>query len=89
MKSKSWLDLIETSTLAKLVSYLAVDEAHCIPQRGTEFRPAYREVPAIFSAPKCHTPAIAVSATLTASDELDVKRSLRFDSDALIITSVI
>ncbi len=73
VNSKHWQELIKTRSLAKLVNYLAVDEAHCIPSWGTEFRPAYREMPAILSYLKRNTPIIAVSATVTANDETDIK----------------
>lgn len=59
------------------VSYIVVDEAHCISQWGFSFRTSYMSIPRlrkIFPT----TPIIAVTATANEQVILDIKASLKF-----------
>ena len=59
------------------VSFIAVDEAHCISQWGYDFRPPYREIARIRAyAPKA--PVIALTATATPEVAKDICEQLQF-----------
>ncbi len=63
------------------VSFLAVDEAHCISLWGHDFRPAYKEIGEIFNhIPR--KPIIAVTATATIQVLSDVIQSLNLQNFA-------
>ncbi len=47
------------------VSFIAVDEAHCISEWGHDFRPEYRRIREIITALKQKFPIIALTATAT------------------------
>jgi ATP-dependent DNA helicase RecQ len=47
------------------VSFIAIDEAHCISEWGHDFRPEYRRIREIISAIKQDFPLIALTATAT------------------------
>jgi ATP-dependent DNA helicase RecQ len=49
------------------VSFVAVDEAHCISQWGPEFRPSYREIPIIR---EWHPSVSIIALTATATSEV-------------------
>lgn len=66
------------------ISFLAVDEAHCISEWGHDFRPAYLDIPkALETLPR--TPIIALTATATPEVQEDIVRSLAMDSPKCII----
>ena len=58
-----------------LISFYAVDEAHCISEWGHDFRPEYRRIRAIITeiGPK---PVIALTATATPKVQDDIQKSL-------------
>ena len=57
------------------ISFYAVDEAHCISERGHDFRPEYRRIrPIINEIGKA--PVIALTATATDKVRTDIKKSL-------------
>jgi len=57
------------------VSFVAVDEAHCISQWGHEFRPSYREIP-IIREWHPNAPIIALTATATSEVAIDIIEQL-------------
>ena len=61
------------------VSFLAVDEAHCISQWGYDFRPSYLEIAKI-RAYHPHIPILALTATATPFVADDIQRQLMFAS---------
>lgn len=61
------------------VSFVAVDEAHCISQWGHEFRPPYREIP-IIREWHPNVPIIALTATATAGVADDIIEQLHLDN---------
>jgi superfamily II DNA helicase RecQ len=77
--------LIKSGDLYRHVNYLAIDEAHCIPAWGSDFRPPYRRISSILSFLRRDVPVIAVSATLTERDLHDVQNALNFGEDSVLI----
>lgn len=65
------------------VSFLAVDEAHCISQWGYDFRPPYLEIAQIRRRiPR--TPIIALTATATAEVVVDIQKKLDFRKESAV-----
>ena len=59
------------------VSFITVDEAHCISQWGYDFRPAYTEIAAIRQLLP-QAPVLALTATATPAVVDDIQRQLGF-----------
>ncbi len=65
------------------VSFLAVDEAHCISQWGYDFRPPYLEIAQIRRRiPR--TPIIALTATATTEVVVDIQKKLEFRKESAV-----
>ncbi len=58
-----------------IVSFYAVDEAHCISEWGHDFRPEYRRIRSIVSEIG-EAPVIALTATATPKVQIDIQKSL-------------
>lgn len=61
------------------VSFICVDEAHCISQWGYDFRPAYLRI-ANIRALKPHIPILALTATATPAVIDDIQEQLQFQA---------
>ena len=59
------------------ISFLAVDEAHCISEWGHDFRPEYRNLRVILEQFKQNIPIIALTATATPKVQEDIMKNLR------------
>lgn len=59
------------------VSFMAVDEAHCISQWGHDFRPDYRRLGEIRETMR--VPAIALTATATVKVQDDIEQQLKME----------
>ncbi len=57
------------------ISFLAVDEAHCISEWGHDFRPSYRNIPEALTS-LTRVPVIALTATATPEVREDIVRTL-------------
>ena len=71
---------------ARGLSYLAVDEAHCISQWGHDFRPEYRQLAglrAVFPEVSLH----AFTATATPRVQRDICEQLRLERPAVLVGS--
>ena len=68
-----------------LISFAAIDEAHCISEWGHDFRPEYRKIKSIISQ-LGEMPMIALTATATPKVQLDIQRNLQME-DADIFKS--
>ena len=67
------------------VSFYAIDEAHCISERGHDFRPEYRRIRPIINEIGA-APLIALTATATPKVQLDIQKNLGM-SDASVFKS--
>ena len=59
------------------ISFLAVDEAHCISEWGHDFRPEYRNLRVILEQFKQSITIIALTATATPKVQEDIMKNLR------------
>lgn len=61
------------------ISFVAVDEAHCISEWGHDFRPEYRRIRAMLDAIGEDIPVIALTATATPKVQSDIVKNLDMD----------
>jgi ATP-dependent DNA helicase RecQ len=59
------------------VSFVAVDEAHCISEWGHDFRPEYRKIRQVISNIGDDIPIIALTATATPKVQQDIQKTCR------------
>lgn len=84
---------LETRTFQDLikeihVSFIAVDEAHCISEWGHDFRPSYRRITDFYHIfPEGRPPVIALTATATPDVRNDIKEQLELHEPHEITTS--
>ncbi|GJM36258.1 MAG: ATP-dependent DNA helicase RecQ [Saprospiraceae bacterium] len=69
------------------VSFVAVDEAHCISEWGHDFRPEYRRIRAMLDAIGPEIPVVALTATATPKVQSDIVKNLNMDEDNTYISS--
>ncbi len=69
------------------VSFIAVDEAHCISEWGHDFRPEYRRIREIIHALKQKFPIIALTATATPKVQSDIVKTLELKKPNIFISS--
>ncbi|MFN0203040.1 MAG: DNA helicase RecQ [Bacteroidia bacterium] len=77
-----FIDLLKHS----IVSFVAVDEAHCISEWGHDFRPEYRRIREILNHIN-QVPLIALTATATPKVRLDIVQNLRIEEAITYLTS--
>ena len=70
-------DLFRTKVAKMNVSFIAVDESHCISQWGYDFRPSYLDIARIRDLLP-GVPVLALTATATPEVVSDIQRQLRF-----------
>jgi len=79
--------LTKPNTIAFLqsvkISFLAVDEAHCISEWGHDFRPDYRSLRNIIEQIQSDLPVIALTATATPKVQEDIIKNLQI-TDAVV-----
>ncbi len=68
------------------ISFLAVDEAHCISEWGHDFRPDYRNLRFMLQQIDQDLPVIALTATATPKVQEDIMKNLKI-TDAKIFKS--
>ena len=71
---------------AKL-SFVAIDEAHCISEWGHDFRPEYRRIKSIVESLNKDLPIIALTATATPKVQQDIQKNLNMEDAHLFKTS--
>jgi ATP-dependent DNA helicase RecQ len=71
---------------AKL-SFIAVDEAHCISEWGHDFRPEYRRIRGIIDDIDSRLPIIALTATATPKVQQDIQKNLTMEESHIFKSS--
>jgi len=61
------------------ISFVAVDEVHCISEWGHDFRPEYRKIRIIIDNISSKIPIIALTATATPKVQQDIIKNLQLD----------
>jgi len=69
------------------VSFVAVDEAHCISEWGHDFRPEYRKIRQVISNLGENIPIIALTATATPKVQQDIIKNLQMNKATLFKSS--
>lgn len=69
------------------VSFVAVDEAHCISEWGHDFRPEYRRINDMIEAIGKDIPTVALTATATPKVQSDIVKNLNMQGEAKFISS--
>ncbi len=69
------------------ISFVAVDEAHCISEWGHDFRPEYRRIRLMLDAIARDVPIIALTATATPKVQQDIIKNLDMDDYNLFVAS--
>ena len=68
------------------ISFIAVDEAHCISDWGHDFRPEYRKIRTVIDQVLGVLPMISLTATATPKVQKDILKNLAIE-DAILFTS--
>lgn len=79
-------DNIEFLNLIK-ISFVAVDEAHCISEWGHDFRPEYRKIKQVIGGLGDNIPIIALTATATPKVQHDIMKNLGMSEATLFKSS--
>ena len=82
----SHIDFILELSNKKLLTMIAVDEAHCISSWGHDFREAYKKLD-IFKKIVPNVPILALTATATDTVRKDMVSMLKLDNPVLIKTT--
>jgi ATP-dependent DNA helicase RecQ len=69
------------------LSFVAVDEAHCISEWGHDFRPEYRKIRSMIDGINKEIPIIALTATATTKVRSDIVKNLHMNEVNSFITS--
>ncbi|MFP4089387.1 MAG: DNA helicase RecQ [Cyclobacteriaceae bacterium] len=69
------------------ITFVAVDEAHCISEWGHDFRPEYRRIKSIIAQLGGNVPVIALTATATPKVQLDIQKNLQMEDADLYKSS--
>ena len=79
----------DTLTFLKTVdlSFLAIDEAHCISEWGHDFRPEYRNLRIMLEKIEKDLPIIALTATATSKVQEDILKNLKVPNAKLFKAS--
>ncbi len=62
------------------ISFLAVDEAHCISEWGHDFRPEYRRIRDMINVIDKEIPIVALTATATPKVQSDIVKNLQMEN---------
>ena len=96
-KGKTKLLFVAPETLSKndtieflkkaSISFLAIDEAHCISEWGHDFRPEYRKIRDIIDSIDSKIKVIALTATATPKVQGDIIKNLKISDSKLFKSS--
>ena len=73
-------DIFRSKVVKMVVSFIAVDESHCISQWGYDFRPSYLDIAQIRDLLP-GVPVLALTATATPEVVEDIQRQLHFSEE--------
>ena len=76
-------ELFQTKLRHMKVSFITVDEAHCISQWGYDFRPSYLEIAKIRKLVP-HAPVLALTATATPAVVQDIQAKLSIENSKFL-----
>ena len=68
------------------ISFVAIDEAHCISEWGHDFRPEYRRIKTIIQQ-FGDLPIVALTATATPKVQLDIQKNLQMEEADVFVSS--
>ena len=80
-------DRLLAAVIARGVSLLAVDEAHCISQWGNDFRPSYQQICGFLNELDVRPPVCALTATATEAVRRDIATSLGLRDPLRVVAS--
>ena len=69
------------------ISFLAIDEAHCISEWGHDFRPEYRNIRKVMDQINRNIPIIALTATATPKVQEDILKNLKIKDSKIFKAS--
>ncbi len=69
------------------ISFVAIDEAHCISEWGHDFRPEYRRIRTMLEQVQKQMPVVALTATATPKVRADIIKTLRMREPAEFVSS--
>ena len=69
------------------ISFLAIDEAHCISEWGHDFRPEYRKIRDVIDSIDSKIKIIALTATATPKVQDDIVKNLKINDSKLFKSS--
>ncbi|HHJ50295.1 MAG TPA: DNA helicase RecQ [Phaeodactylibacter sp.] len=69
------------------ISFIAIDEAHCISEWGHDFRPEYRRIRNMITAIGQNNPIVALTATATPKVQTDIIKNLEMKNPRTFISS--
>jgi ATP-dependent DNA helicase RecQ len=69
------------------LSFVAVDEAHCISEWGHDFRPEYRRIRTMIEIISKDIPVIALTATATPKVQSDIVKNLDMKDEKIFVSS--
>ncbi len=69
------------------ISFVAVDEVHCVSEWGHDFRPEYRRIRSLIAHIDDTLPIIALTATATEKVQIDILKNLRLETSGVYQTS--
>ncbi len=69
------------------ISFIAVDEAHCISEWGHDFRPEYRRIRLMIESLGKDIPTIALTATATPKVQADIIKNLKMSKPEVFVSS--
>lgn len=69
------------------ISFIAVDEAHCISEWGHDFRPEYRRLKEMIEQINADLPIIALTATATPKVQSDIVKNLGLREPEIFLSS--
>lgn len=69
------------------VSFIAIDEAHCISEWGHDFRPEYRKIKQMVKGISDDIPVVALTATATPKVQSDIIKNLEMRDPDIYVSS--